>query len=62
MIISDVIGVRRNVGDLHVFMAKTTGKYVKKRDITLVDLFHVIRKYKNIWSLGRKNKTKNVYL
>lgn len=37
MIISDVIGVCRDVGDLQVFTAKSTGKELKKRDITMVD-------------------------
>lgn len=34
---SDVIGVCREVGDLQAFTAKSTGKELKKRDITLVD-------------------------
>ncbi|XP_031632411.1 replication protein A 70 kDa DNA-binding subunit, partial [Contarinia nasturtii] len=35
--IVDVIGVCRDVGELQAFTAKSTGKELKKRDITLVD-------------------------
>lgn len=36
-IIPDIIGVCKEVGDLNTFTARTTGRELKKRDITLVD-------------------------
>lgn len=34
---ADVAGVCRDVGEINQFTAKTTGRELKKRDVTLVD-------------------------